>query len=390
MTPPPRRNTPRRPQVALLIETSNAYARGLLQGIVRYIREHRPWSFHLMEQGRGEDPAPWLAAWRGDGIIARIETPPIARAVRRAGLPTVDVSAARLLPEVPWVETDDAAIARLAADHLLERGFRHFAFCGDARFNWSRWREGHFRARIEAAGHHLHRHEASAGARDPAAEIAALRRWLLELPKPVGILAAYDSRGERVLDACRGAGLAIPDEVAVLGVDNDELLCELASPPLSSVMPNTLRTGYEAAALLDRMMRGEAVRPVAHLIPPVGVVARQSTDVLALEDRAVAQAVRFIREHACEGIKVSDVLQGVTLSRRVLEQRFRRLLGRTPREEILQVRLARVKQLLTETDLTLYQVAERTGFEHVEYLSVVFKRETGRTPRQFRTAARGR
>jgi LacI family transcriptional regulator len=206
----------------------------------------------------------------------------------------------------------------------------------------------------------------------------------------VGILAAYDIRGQRVLDACRGAGLAIPDEVAVLGVDNDELLCELASPPLSSVMPNTLRTGYEAAALLDRMMRGEAVRPVAHLIPPVGVVARQSTDVLALEDRAVAQAVRFIREHACEGINVGDVLQGVTLSRRVLEQRFRRLLGRTPREEILQVRLARVKQLLTETDLTLYQVAERTGFEHVEYLSVVFKRETGRTPRQFRTAARGR
>jgi LacI family transcriptional regulator len=193
-----------------------------------------------------------------------------------------------------------------------------------------------------------------------------------------------------VLDACRGAGLAIPDEVAVLGVDNDELLCELAAPPLSSVMPNTLRTGYEAAALLDRMMRGEAVRPVAHLIPPVGVVARQSTDVLALDDRAVAQAVRFIREHACEGINVGDVLRGVPLSRRVLEQRFRRLLGRTPREEILQVRLARVKQLLTETDLTLYRVAERTGFEHVEYLSVVFKRETGRTPRQFRTAARGR
>jgi LacI family transcriptional regulator len=302
----------------------------------------------------------------------------------------VDVSAARLVPELPWVETDDAAIARLAAEHLLERGFRHFAFCGDARFNWSRWREGHFRARIEAAGHALHRHEAPAGARDPAAETVALRRWLLELPKPVGILAAYDIRGQRVLDACRGAGLAIPDEVAVLGVDNDELLCELASPPLSSVMPNTLRTGYEAAALLDRMMRGEAVRPVAHLIPPVGVVARQSTDVLALEDRAVAQAVRFIREHACEGINVGDVLQGVTLSRRVLEQRFRRLLGRTPREEILQVRLARVKQLLTETDLTLYRVAERTGFEHVEYLSVVFKRETGRTPRQFRTAARGR
>jgi LacI family transcriptional regulator len=155
------------------------------------------------------------------------------------------------------------------------------------------------------------------------------------------------------------------------------------------VIPNTHRTGYEAAALLDRMMAGKAVRAVAHLIPPLGVAARQSTDVLAVDDREVARAVQFIREHACEGINVSDVLGAVPLSRRVLEQRFQRLLGRTPREEILHVRLGRVRQLLAETDLALYQIAERTGFEHVEYLSVVFKRETGKTPRDFRVTAQG-
>ena len=183
--------------------------------------------------------------------------------------------------------------------------------------------------------------------------------------------------------------MAVPDEVAVIGVDNDTLLCELASPPLSSVIPNAHRAGYEAAALLDHMMAGKRVAAVAHLIAPLGIAARQSTDVLAVEDRDVARAVQFIREHACEGINVGDVLRAVPLSRRVLEQRFERLLGRTPRAEIMHVRLARVKQLLVETDLPLYLVAARTGFEHVEYLSVVFKRETGRTPSAWRAEARG-
>jgi LacI family transcriptional regulator len=376
--------------VALLIETSNAYARGLLQGIVHYIREHQPWSFYLMEHGRGDDPPAWLETWEGDGIIARIETPRIASVVSHAGLPTVDVSAARLVPELPWVETDDEQIARLAVEHLLERGFKHFAFCGDGRFNWSVWREKHFCAQAAAAQQTVHCYRpAEAIAADVAAHARDLQRWLRELPKPVGVMACYDIRGQQVLDACRSAGLAVPAEVAVIGVDNDALLCELASPPLSSVIPNTHRAGYEAAALLDRLMAGKKVPAKPHLIAPLGVAARQSTDVLAVDDRDVARAVQFIREQACAGINVSDVLRAVPLSRRVLEQRFQRLLGRTPREEILQVRLNRVQQLLADTDLTLYQIAERTGFEHVEYLSVVFKRETGRTPSEFRAAAQG-
>jgi LacI family transcriptional regulator len=378
-----------RRQVALLIETSNAYARGLLQGVVHYIREHQPWSFHLIEQGRGDDPPAWLERWHGDGIIARIETPRIARAVVRAGVPAVDMSAARLVTELPWVETDDEAIARLASEHLLERGFKHFGYCGDDRFNWSVWREKHFCAQIEAAHHKIHRYRPSVADADLTSQVEDIRRWLQELPKPVGIMACYDIRGQQVLDACRAAGLAVPGEVAVIGVDNDELLCDLASPPLSSVIPNAHRAGYEAAALLDRMMAGKRVPATARLIAPRGVAARQSTDVLAVDDRAIARAVQFIREEACGGINVSDVLRVVPLSRRVLEQRFQRLLGHTPREEILHVRLNRVRQLLAETKLSLYQIAERTGFEHVEYLSVVFKRETGLTPSKYRGEARG-
>ena len=379
----------RRRQVALLIETSNAYGRGLLQGVVHYIREHQPWSFYLMEQGRGDDPPEWLENWQGDGIIARIETRRIADAVLRANVPAVDVSAARLAPALPWVETDDEQIARMAFEHLLERGFKHFGYCGDARFNWSVWREHHFRTQAEAARQTVHCYAAGQSAGDLGAQARDLRQWLRELPKPVGIMACYDIRGQQLLDACRSEGLAVPAEVAVVGVDNDALLCELASPPLSSVIPNTLRTGYEAAALLNRIMARKRVAPKAHLIPPLGVAARQSTDVLAVEDRDIARAVQFIREHACAGINVGDVLRAVPLSRRVLEQRFQRMLGHTPREEILHVRLNRVKQLLMETDLPLYLIADRTGFEHVEYLSVVFKRETGKTPSGFRATAQG-
>jgi LacI family transcriptional regulator len=164
----------------------------------------------------------------------------------------------------------------------------------------------------------------------------------------------------------------------------------MAYPPLSSVIPDTRRTGYEAARLLEAMMAGERVPPVAHLVKPLGVATRQSTDVLATDDSEFSAAVRFIRDHATEGISVEDVLRVVPLSRRVLEARFRQRLGRTPHEEVLRVRMERVKELLTETDLSLTAIAHRTGYAHVEYLSVAFKRETGATPSAYRARVRER
>jgi LacI family transcriptional regulator len=379
----------RRREVALLIESSNAYARGLLQGIVHYVKEHQAWILHFQEQARGEDPPEWLQSWKGDGIIARIETPRIAQAVTKTGLPCIDLSAARLLPDLPWVETDDTEIAKLAVHHLMERGFRHFAFCGDARFNWSRWRGEMFRQELEKKGLHCIFYEPSVLPEGSAAQVEDLARWLSTLPRPIGLMACYDIRGRQVLEACRIAGISVPDDVAVVGVDNDELLCELCIPPLTSVIPNPLRTGYEAAALLDRLMAGRKVAASGHRVPPLGVAARQSSDVLAIDDRAIARATHFIRENACAGINVNDVLRVVPLSRRALEHRFKRLLGHTPHERILQVRLERVKQLLTETDQPLHVIAERTGFEHVEYLSVVFKREMKMRPTQYRRKTRG-
>jgi LacI family transcriptional regulator len=393
-SPPAARDTrgrrpsrPRGRRVALLVETSNAYARGILHGIIAYTREHETWSVHLGEQGRGDDPPAWLAGWRGDGILARIENGRIAAAVTATGLPVVDVSAARTVGSLPWVETNDRAIADLAARHLLDRGLRHLAFCGDGRFNWSRWRCDHFVAAAAAAGADCAVYETPAGAApgDWEAEEADVARWLRALPKPLGVMASYDQRGRQVLGACRRAGLAVPDAVAVIGVDDDELLCTLADPPLSSVRPDARRAGYEAAALLERLMSGrERPRGQAVLIDPLGVATRRSTDVLALDDPDVSAALRFVRDHACAGIGVSDVLAAVPLSRRVLESRFRKLLGRTPHEEIARVQFDRVKQLLRETRLPLDEVARRAGFRTPEYLSTAFRRAFGMPPSQYR------
>jgi LacI family transcriptional regulator len=376
-------------KVALLIETSNAYARGLLRGIVSYLREHRPWSLYLAEHGRGDRPPSWLPTWDGHGIIARIETPAIAQALRRVRAPIVDVSAARLIPSLPWFETDDAAFAQLAAEHLRERGFKRFAYCGYPRFNWSNWRREHFERAVRAEGGQCFIYEPTRRfSRDDTEQVDDLARWIRKLPKPVGVMACYDLRGVQVLDACRRLGVAVPDELAVVGVDNDELLCELAHPPLSSVIPNTHRTGYEAAALLDQMMSGKRIGGQTHLIPPLGLAARQSSDVLAIDDRHVALAVRYIREHACDGINVQDVLRAVPQARRLLENRFKKLLNRTPHEEIVRVQLSRVKQLLTETDLPLSEIAQRAGFRHVEYLSVVFRKKVGVPPSRYRAVNR--
>ena len=376
-------------RVALLIESSNAYGRGLLLGVVTYARAHRPWSCDFVEQGRRDTPPKWLGYWDRDGIIARIENRRIAAAIARSGLPTVDISAARLVPELPWVETNDAAIAQLAAEHLLGSGVRHFGFCGDARFNWSKWRGEQFVSAVKEAGYECAVYQPKELNQTRVEEqIARIAAWLRSLPKPVGIMACYDIRAQQVLAACREAHVPVPDDVAVIGVDNDELLCELCAPPLSSVQCNQQFAGYEAARLLDRMMSGQRVAPTAHLIDPLRVVVRQSSNVLAVHDADVARAMQFIREQACKGIDVSDVLREVPVSRRVLEERFRRLLGSSPHEEIVRARLERVKQLLIDTNLTLAQIARQTGFEHAEYLSVAFKREIKTLPGRFRRSAR--
>jgi LacI family transcriptional regulator len=378
--------------VAVVIEASNAYARGLLTGIHRHVREHEPWTVFLPEHGRGSPPLEALAKWVGDGVIARIETKSTAKALeklrRKLGIPIIDVSAARLVGDLPYVETDDAMIATVAADHFFERDFRHFAFLGDDRFRWSDNRCRAFVQAVTAKGHDVdvfsHRRRKTA----PADDDEAVEAWLARLLKPVALLACYDIRGRQAIDACRRAGIAVPDEVAVLGVDDDEVLCGLASPPLSSVMPDAIGAGRLAAELLDQLMRGGQLKRSEWLLPPLGIITRQSTDVLAIDDPLVVAAIRQIRDHACDGMKVTDVARALKTTRRVLENRFTKRVGHTPHEEIARVQFRRVEHLLLETELSLAAIAARAGFKHTEYMTVAFTKRHGMPPSRWRQERR--
>jgi LacI family transcriptional regulator len=369
----------------------------VLLGVAKYVREHRRWSIFLQERSLGDVSPRWLKDWEGDGLIARVENRPTAEAIQRLGLPAVDLR--YLLPdlEMPSVRTDDEAATRLTLEHLMERGFQHFAFCGFDGADYSDIRRDSFVKQVAQAGFRCDvfadpqtpRKASTFGYEEHGLKYEhVVARWIKELPKPVGLMTCNDIRGQQVLNVCRTIGVAVPDEVAVIGVDNDEVLCELSDPPLSSIAPNTERIGYEAAALLDRMMAGEKppARPI--FVEPTGIITRLSTDVLSIEDRHIASAARYIREHACEGIDVSDVLRAVPLSRSALERRFAKVLGHSPKEEILRVRLNRVKQLLAETDFPLATIAEKVGLEHKEYLCVLFKNKTGLTPGEFRAQPR--
>lgn len=377
----------RRRRVLLMIETSLAYGRELLRGINRYVMQHEPWSLFLDQRELMAGPPPWLAKWDGDGIITRWTTPALAQLFVSMGLPVVDLTDVYGNLGLPHIWTNHAAIGDMAARHLLERGFQHFGFCGFSNHDWSNRRREGFLHVLAASSKQCRVFDTewnSFHTQSWDEQQEALGRWLDSLPKPVGIMACNDMRGQHVLDACRRHELAVPEEVAVIGVDNDELLCSLCDPPLTSVIPNPERIGYEAAALIDRLMQGRPSDITERLVDPIGIATRQSTDVLAIDQPSVAAALRYIRQHACDGISVTDVLQHVPLTRSMLERQFRRYVGRSPQEEIRQVQLKRARQLLAESDLSLSQIAPLAGYRHPEYMSVVFKRLTGETPGQYR------
>ncbi len=379
------------PRVALLIETSNEYGRRLLLGIGDYVREHEPWSFQLGEQARGHPLPPWLSKWRGDGIIGRIDSSSIEQAVRGLGVPVVNVSASGYGLVFPTVISDSEAIAHTAAKHLMECGFNQFGYCGDPRFAWSRSHQEHFVRYLREKGFACYCFEGSkSGAQHWARAIEELIGWVRQLPKPIGIMACYDLRAQQLLVACKEAGIIVPDEVAVIGQHNDQTICEFCDPPLSSVIPNPRLAGYLAASLLDRMLKGEQIPAGIYRVSPVGVAARRSTDVVAVPDEDVAAAIRYIRDFACHGIKVGDVVRFVNISRSMLERKFKKFLQMNPHELIIRTRLRRVRELLIETDLPIEKVATLSGFSSAEYLSAVFHRTSGQSPREFRKAHRGK
>ncbi len=385
-----------RPRVALLVESSRAYGRGIMAGVAKYVREHQAWSIFYQELSLRDETPAWFKKWKGEGIITRLDNNNIVGLVQRLRVPVVYLRKVKDTAGMPTILTDNAASGEMCFEHFKERGFRHFAFCGFNGADYSDERLEGFVRSVGNAGYqcHVFKNAGRSGKVKTAGydieglkDDAAVARWIRQLPKPVGVMACNDVRGQQILNTCRALCVNVPDDVAVIGVDNDEVLCSLSDPPISSVVPDTERIGYETAALLERMMRGEKPLPEKIFILPKCVVTRRSTEVLVVEDRQIAAVTRFIREHACEGIDVSDVLRAVPMSRSTLDRRFITLMNCSPKDEILRVRLNRAKQLLIETDFSLPIIAEKIGLDHAEYLSRIFKKRVGMTPSEFRAHA---
>ncbi|MEO2010159.1 MAG: substrate-binding domain-containing protein [Pirellulaceae bacterium] len=383
------------PRVAILVETSTSWGTQLVQGIASYAHEQGPWFFYLEPRGRYERLR-LPTDWDGDGIIARVTTETLADEIIASSIPAVNVSWYGFGAQaIARCTVDESLSGRLAAAHFLERGFVHFAYCGallprpgySDRFGQS------FCDAVRAASFDCFIHRPQMSIRDPRAwpaQLTDLCGWLEGLPKPVGLLAWNDVRGRQVTEACQYAGIPVPEKVAVLGAENDELMRAVSSPPLSSIDVSAKRVGYEAAQMLAGMMHGKKRPPEPIFVEPRGIVSRQSTDTLAIADSELAAALRFVRENAHRGIRVSDVVAHVHLSRRVLEQKFKQLLGRLPAAEIRRVRIDLAQRMLMETELAMPQIASACGFQQPEVFTRTFRRETGQTPTSFRRHVRGR
>lgn len=375
-------------RVCLLIDTSTSWGVRLIKGIGRLAQEAGNWLIHVEPRGR-YDRFRIPAGWSGDGIIARVNRKALAQEIMASGLPTVNVSWYPFGSErVARCTVDPQATGRMAAEYFLSAGFEKFGYCGPQRPTGYRdlFAEAFCEA-LQSAKFACDIYPIPGGDVDSIpwnVQLASLVEWLEQLPRPAAVLCWSAARGRQVTEACHYAGIRVPDELAVLGGDYDDLMSHISSPPLSMIDQPAEQIGYEAAQLLEGMMRGKKARKRPLLFPPTRIVVRHSTDTLAIDDEMVRDALRLIRVRAHEDIRVSDVVRELAVARRALEQRFVRLVGRTPAAEIRRVRLEEAKRMLVETDRSIADISRATGFGHQDLFSRVFRRSVGQTPSQFR------
>jgi LacI family transcriptional regulator len=377
-------------RVALTIENSRAFGRELIRGIVRYSRLHGPWVFYrqdLFYVERESEPTKLepLRKWGPQGIISRDSRN--LEELARWGIPLF-VAVAMEPPSAKRnnIVTNDRAIGRMAAEHLLERGFRHFGYCGFDDICWSYQRGNSFIARIEEAGFKtsLYKQPKSRANRLWFREEAILAEWLRGLPKPVGIMACNDDRGQHITEACANAKLDVPYEVAVIGVDNDDQVCDISYPSLSSVALDIEKAGFRTSELLDRIMSGEKMPPQTVIVQPNRVAMRQSTNIIAVEDKLVSQALTYIHHNAKRLIQVEDVIKDLSVSRRNLHDKFVKTLGRSVYDEIKRVRIDLISQMLIETDLSISDIALSLGYDNTNHIARYFKQKMGISPVDYR------
>lgn len=378
----------RKPLIGVVVDAAMGYGRTVLQGIMQYANVRRSWLFQEELRSRGGK----LDHWRKcDGAILAVTTPAILSQVRRHTRHIVSCSGSTDFPLVPTVCIDDLVVGRQAAEHLIDCQLDNFAFYTATPNALSRRRLQGFRETL--AGRGFTCAEPQFIREDPMDLVdrghwPKVTQWLQELPKPVGIMATDDAVARELSAICFKAEIEVPDRIAIVGVNNDDLLCNINWPPLSSVDMDFRRVGYRAAEILDGLLSAEKPPPgpSREFIPPVGVIKRASTNVLAIEDVNLAEALRFIREHACDPCTVHDVLRRVPVGRRWLERQFAQQLGRSPHAEILRVQMEAARQLLLHSNFTLVEIAERCGFSAPQSFSRAFRQIMGDSPAAYRRA----
>lgn len=386
----------------MVADTGGSYVRGLIQGITTYGSDFGPWSYSLHQNPLDAEIPRRLRAERVDGILARVHSPQIGRALGRLGIPVVDMLEEVPVPGIPQIVVDDREVVRLALEHLLERGLPAVAFLGLRSVRYSEIRRRHLVEQCRARARGLQAAPRAARVCPLTLLIddretrrpheSAIGDWIETLPRPIGLVCCNDVWAGRAASACRNRGIAVPDQIAIVGVDDDPVVCQVSATPLTSVDPNTFRIGYQAARLLHGMLTGGPSPPPLTVVTPAGIVTRRSTDVLAFPDRDVAKLVRYVRDNACGGLTVGRMVKELGMSRRTLERLFARHLGHSPSDEIRHVRLMRVRQLLGATDASLDTVARVAGFSYTESMRRAFKAEFGMSPKVYRLRqlARGR
>jgi LacI family transcriptional regulator len=381
------------PRVAVLVAAWNQYGRGIIEGIWQYAQQHGPWILD-MQPGEPDERTKVPEGWRGDGIIAAVHTLDLADKLGGYDVPVVNVSGTRLQGvDFPRVTSDTDTTMRMAVEHLRERGFQHIAFCGEPHRHFiDFWTDAFIRAREQDGETPLVYTQAEGLPQQPDTDTRRRdrQRWLEELPKPVGVIGWDTNICRHLVNACALAGIEVPEDVAVISLETEDLLGKTIHPPLSGVDIPVERIGFQVAAQLDQMLQGKQPESGEILLDPLGVTTRQSSDVLACDNPRLRQALRFIREHAREGIDVRDILTEVPMARRTLERQFQTVLGRSPAEEIRRTKIEHVRQLLGTTDIPIPEIAELCGYNYVEHMIPVFKKYHGCTPSRYRRDSRMR
>jgi LacI family transcriptional regulator len=375
--------------IALVFSYDRRANVGKLRGISRYARGCDNWALVSVFPHRRLSEA--LSALKPAGIIVgNVPSPGIASILRRTGRPIVTTTVASIGPRIPRVTLDDVSIGIVAAKHLVECGLRNFGYFGPPWNGPDTGQEGGFRQTLQSLSHEVAVCYARPAGENPIGGTFVsqkdVRHWLAKLPKPAGVFAPNDIWALWLCGVCKQEGIKVPEDIAILGAGDDELMCELARPSLSSVAIPAERIGYEAAAMLDRLMNRDEVTDKSLLLPAIGVVTRQSTDVLAVTDPDLVNAINYMRSNISESIAVEDVLQHVHISRSSFEKKFHEALGRSPAQEIRRMRVAMAKTFLTGTGMKIESIAKQCGFSRRELFSRAFHQATGITPAEYRRA----